>query len=478
MTGKFTSFVIVGAMRTGSNFLESSLGELAGITTYGEVFNPLFIGSANKHELFDITVPEREADPLRMLKRIRERTEGLPGFRYFQDHDPRILEAVVVDRRCAKIILTRNPLDSFVSLRIAAETGQWMLKADTHRRTAKIHLDTADFATYWADLEGFYRQVRHLLKVHGQTAFEIGYDDLGDVAVLNGLATWLGIEARLTAPSARLKRQNPVDLADKITNPGDIPAALAHVDLLSLDRSRPAEPDRNAAIQSYLAAPKSPLLYLPIKGGPVHQVKLWLAALDVAALPDLSRDMGHKALRDWRAAHPGHRSFTVVSHPLSRAHEVFCTHLLVPGPECFGKIRTLLRRHHSLEFPDPEPGPDYGIDLHRHLFLAFLAFLKRNLALQTSIRVDPSWASQEAVLRGFAKRQLPDMVIRDDQLAQGLGQIAAQIGRPAPELPPQKAPSGPYQLADFHDAEVEQAARDVYRSDYAAFGFTDWRARD
>jgi LPS sulfotransferase NodH len=475
MSGKFTSFVILGAMRTGSNFLESSLSELAGVTTYGEVFNPLFIGREKCHELFDITLPMREVDPTRLLQRIRENTAGLPGFRYFHDHDPRILEAVLRDPGCAKIVLTRNPLDSFVSFRIALKTNEWMATDAAKAKTAKIRFEPKQFSEFLHDIDTFYGQIRRALKVAGQAAYEIGYDDLADAEVLNGLAAWLGLEARLSAPSRKLKRQNPPMLSDKVTNPEDIPAALARIDLLSLDRPRPAESERNAAIQSYFAAPEAPLLYLPVKAGPVHQVKQWLAALDGGQPPDLLRDFGHKSLRDWRAAHPGHRSFTVVSHPLDRAHMAFSTHLLMPGPECFGKIRMLLRKYYYFEFPEAAPGPDYGAEEHRRLFLTFLRFLKRNLASQTSIRVDPSWATQEAVLRGFAKRQLPDLVIREDQLAKGLEQIAGQIGRAAPPLPPGKAARAPYALADIHDEEVEAAARDVYRGDYEAFGFGDWR---
>ena len=96
-------------MRTGSNFLEANLNALPGVTCHGEVFNPFFIGKKDHTELFDITLTAREADPLPLLRRLRERTDGLSAFRYFHDHDPRVFDAVMDDPRCAKIILTRNP---------------------------------------------------------------------------------------------------------------------------------------------------------------------------------------------------------------------------------------------------------------------------------------------------------------------------------------------------------------------------------
>ena len=47
----------------------------------------------------------------------------MPGFRLFHDHDRRIWDHVLADTACAKIVLTRNPLDSYVSRKIAAATN-------------------------------------------------------------------------------------------------------------------------------------------------------------------------------------------------------------------------------------------------------------------------------------------------------------------------------------------------------------------
>ena len=60
MTGRFQSFVILAGMRTGSNLLEANLNALEGVTSYGEVFNPAFIGRKNAEDLFGITLAQRE----------------------------------------------------------------------------------------------------------------------------------------------------------------------------------------------------------------------------------------------------------------------------------------------------------------------------------------------------------------------------------------------------------------------------------
>ncbi len=107
----FDSFVIFAEMRTGSNLLEASLNALPGVACHGEAFNPVLIGYPNRTELLGVSMAARDADTSALLQRIGA-AEGLNGFRYFHDHDPRVLETLLNDRRCAKIILTRNPIES------------------------------------------------------------------------------------------------------------------------------------------------------------------------------------------------------------------------------------------------------------------------------------------------------------------------------------------------------------------------------
>ena len=105
---KSSAFVIFAEMRTGSNFLESNLNAIPGVTCHGEAFNPYFIGGEGKTELLGVTLNQRNGDPGRLLTAMRDKTAGLAGFRYFHDHDPRVFELVVDDPSVAKVILTRN----------------------------------------------------------------------------------------------------------------------------------------------------------------------------------------------------------------------------------------------------------------------------------------------------------------------------------------------------------------------------------
>ncbi|MDE3238641.1 MAG: nodulation protein NodH [Paracoccaceae bacterium] len=468
MGRRFDSFVIFAEMRTGSNLLEAYLDAVPGITCYGEVFNPSFIGQARHEELFGVTMEQREADPLGLVRRIVENTDGLPGFRFFHDHDPRVLDQCLADRRCAKLILTRNPLESYVSLKIAAETGQWRLKNVKNQRSARIAFDGAEFQRHLDARQGFQVQLLHAMQVTGQTAFYIDYEDLQDLAVINGIFAFLGLDDRLEALPDQLKKQNPEPIADKVTNPDEMAAALARLDRFDLSRTPNFEPRRGAAIPGLVAAAKAPVLYMPIRSGIEARVEGWLEGLGQG----VQRDFTRKDLRQWRQTRPCHRSFTVLVHPLPRAHAAFCQNILTGR---FGAIRNSLRRHYQVDLPDDPGDPTYDPAAHRAAFLAFLRFLKSNLNGQTSLRVDPSWASQTAVLEGYSQIAGPDFVFREDRLEAGLAFLAAEVGQVSPPMAtPQE--TGPHRLADIHDAELEAAIRDAYPRDYANFGFGDWTA--
>ena len=448
-------------MRTGSNFLEANLNAIPGIACHGEAFNPYFIGKKDQTEMFGVTLAEREADPALLLRRMRERTPGLSGFRYFHDHDPRIFDLVMDDPRCAKIILTRNPLESYVSLKIAQATGQWKLTNPKNLKQAKARFDAVEFTTHLDQVQQAQIRLLNALQTRGQTAFWIDYDDIPDLAVLNGLAAFLGVEGRLESVDTSLTVQNPEPLADKVTNPAAMELSLARLDRFNLARTPNFEPRRAAAVPGYIASQTAPLLFMPIKGAPLKPVLNWFASLG-----GTETDFTHKTLRLWRRAHPGNRSFTVLRHPLNRAHRAFCALEQGPLP---GDQRRQLARLYGITLPAPgQPFTDPAE--RRTAFLAFLRFLKRNLAGQTSFKTDPAWATQSALLQGFATLQSPDLILREDRLAEGMAFLAAELGLPAPPpLPPQEPEDA--LLDTIRDGELEEAARDAYTRDYQGLGF-------
>ena len=472
MSDRFDYFVLFGEMRTGSNYLEENLNRFEGLHCYGEAFNPHFVGHHNRNELFDMTLAAREADPLRLIDRMKKNTDGLPGFRFFHDHDPRVLAACLPDPRCAKVILTRNPIDSYVSRRIAAETGQWRLTDAKHRKDARIRFDSAEFETLLADLQAFQIEIMHALQITGQAGFYIGYEDINDLDVLNGLARFLGCDKPLDGLSTKLKKQNPGGLEEKVVNFEEMQAALARLDRFDLARTPNFEPRRGAVVPTYSACAVSPVLFMPVKGAAHGPIEAWMAALDGVEPDALQRGFNQKTLRQWRRQNKGGRSFSVIAHPLVRAHRVFCHHILrSEGPEAYTRIRRILREAYKVPLPKGEPGEGYDTTVHRAAFLGFLKFLKSNLAGQTGVRIDAAWASQAAVVQGFADLGQPDMILREDQLDLCLPQLLAQCGVETCPPSPALDDEGALLLDAILDEEIEQAAVDAYQRDYLTFGF-------
>ena len=469
MPDRFDYFVVLAEMRTGSNFLESNLNAYPGLSCHGELFNPHFIGFHNRCEFRELGMDDRAADPLQLIERLRAE-DGLAGFRFFHDHDPRVLAHCLPDPRCAKIVLTRNPIESYVSLKIARATGQWRLTNVTRQRRAQAEFDAAEFEDHLQQLQAFQVEILRGLQVTGQTAFYIAYEDLNDVEVLNGLARHLGVEARLDAPAGNLKKQNPEPLNEKVINPAEMETALARLDRFNLSRTPNFEPRRGPSVPSFVAGAGKPLLFMPVGGGPDASLRKWMAELDGVATEALHSGFTQRTLTDWLRANPDHCAFTVLRHPLERAYTAFSERILSGQ---YRGIRESLRRNYGLTLPDADADDGYGPAERRVDFLGFLKFLKANLAGQSGIRVDGAWASQGAILRGFARFLVPDRVLREDELDRELAQLAERFGC----APPSYTGEAPTGLAEIHDASLEAAAQAAYARDYWEFGFAAWEPR-
>ena len=454
------------AMRTGSNFLEANLNALGGVTCHGELFNPHFMGKKDNPEMFGLDLAAREADPLAVLAAMRDQTPGLAGFRHFHDHDPRVTAHVLADPACAKIILTRNPIEAYVSLKIAQATDQWRLTNAKNLKTARVAFDAAEFEAHLQAAQDWQLLLMRGLQASGQSAFYIDYEDLNDLEVLNGLAAFLGVAARLEALDPKLKKQNPEDVTEKVVNPAEMEASLARLDRFNLSRSPNFEPRRMPAIPSFVAAADAPLLYMPVKGGPEAEVRDWLTRLGRGGLIG---DFVQKTLRQWKRQQGAHRCFTVLRHPLLRAHEGYCRVVL----EGQNDLYRLMTKAYGLELPR---GPGVTATQHHDGFLAFLRWLKIYLGGQTGQKIDPSLASQSAVIQGFAGFQQPDLILHEDRLAEGLAFTAAELGLEAPTLRAVEGPALPFTLNDIWSRDLEDAAREAYQRDILGYGFGRWRA--
>ena len=462
--GRFHSFVVFAEMRTGSNFLEANLNAIPGVRCHGEAFNPYFMGGEKKQELLGVDIAARDANPRSLLLAMQQQTEGLSGFRYFHDHDPRVFDMAVDDVDCAKVILTRNQLESYVSWKIAMESDQWWLANTKHLKTVRPTFDLTEFRTRIDALQQFQLRLLRRLQETGQTAFYIDYDDVLDLKVLNGLAAFLDVPGRLLELDYRFKKQNPEPLIEKVANPAEMQAGLAQLDWFNLTHTPHFEPRRPAAVPQYVVSQAVPLLFMPVKCAGEGQVRKWLQAFGAV-------ENGHdrQTLRKWREAMPGQRSFTVLRHPLARAHAAFSDFVT---KEWMPELRPYLKRVHKYQLPPKGQGYAHAAD-YREGLVVFLELIKHILAGRTELKLPLHCATQGAILQGFGSVQPPDIVLREDRLHSGLAYLCAELGIDCPSLPP--SPEKPlFDLADIYGPDLETAARAAYARDYTGFGFGDW----
>lgn len=463
-------FAVIGSMRTGSNLLQRSLAQFPDLMCHGELFNPAFIDRPGTDRFLGIDRAARDAEPLALIEAMIAAADGrVPGFRIFDDHDRRVLDHVAADPDCARVILRRAPEESFVSLLIAQETGQWLLTDEKNRRTARVAFDRAAFETYRARIERFHDGFSRRMRGAGRTAFDMGYAELRDVALINGLAGHLGSEYQLARIAPTLKRQNPGPLAAHVSNPealADIPPAAGR---------RPP----SIAPRDFLAMPEAGLVYAPIPGGPEARIRGWLESLGGEIETGLTRTALTRGFAKGRLR----LAFSATRHPLARLHEAFVTCILRPRGKGFPRIREALIRDHGLVLPDTAladagdraalAGAGYDADAHRAAFAGFLGFLKGNLAGRTLIRIDPLWAPQVDHLAAIGAGMPLRLVIGPEGAASGrhlrellgLGE-GADMRLDAPETQDPVFP-----LAEIWTPELGRACRDVCRDDHDRLGY-------
>jgi hypothetical protein len=234
------------------------------------------------------------------------------------------------------------------------------------------------------------------------------------------------------------------------------------MDPFGLSRIPTFEPKRGPAVPSFLAAEAGTgLVFMPVRGGPTSAVSDWLAALG-----PLTGEFTQNSLRQWKRAHPGHRSFAVLRHPVRRAWAAF--RALVEGENA--ELRQLMRDLHRVPLPEDAALPGLSADQSQALFGDFLGFLKRNLSGQTTLSTHPGWASQTEVLAGFARFAVPDLLLREDRLTLEIGWLAASAGVDAAKAGLPATESFPDFLTD---PAILKAAKAAYLRDYVGFGFDD-----
>lgn len=453
-------FAILGAMRTGSNLLERLINQYSGVTCLGEVFNPAFIGKSGQEELNGISMAEREADPVALLQSLfANNRDKVPGFRIFNGHDARITQKVLTDPDCKRVILRRNPIDSFISLKIARQTDQWMLGNVHKRKSAQVEFDPAEFETYHRRLSAYYAHLRETMQGAGLTAFQIDFSELKDLARINGLARFLGAAGPLKELEEPIKRQNPEPVAEKISNFADVRSYIS--DFVDTGEEPVTHTKLGKLLPGFAGCSQDKLLYTHVPGNPaaVHD---WLTELG----GNLDRFQNQKSISRWMEQHQGFGSFCVLSHPVDRAYRVFAERVFHGGPRSYGRIRRRLSKHFGVRLAEDCQATPSQITAS---FEAFCAFLKANVAGQTGIRVDDEWAPQDGLVATISEF----VPIRRIMMHAEFADFAADHG-PNGAFTADLQPKGMPPLSEIFSQRIENLVQATYARDFRKFGFGPW----
>ncbi|MFN7003679.1 MAG: nodulation protein NodH, partial [Roseinatronobacter sp.] len=342
-----------------------------------------------------------------------------------------------------------------------------------NRRVEKVVFDPVEFENHVRKLQAFQLRVQSALQQSGQTAFYLDYEDLQSLDVINGLAAWLGVAERIETYPRKLKRQNPEPPEDKLVNPQAIEAGISRLDRFHLSRSPSFEPRQPALLWAYHACRSVPLVYAPLPGCVERPILDWMAAIDGAGARDLLSDFSAKDWRAWQRVHPTRVAFTVLRHPLARAHQVFVGQIALGSRE---NVRTYIERVHGIAVPtDAASLAAMKPRAHRQMFLGFLQFVHANLNGQTALPVRPVWASQTRLIEGITTQCPLHLLLHENRLPEDLPRIGRDLGRDLPPFAPEW-PKSPIMLESIYDAEIEAAGRKAYAIDYERLGYADWRA--
>jgi len=476
-------FAIIGAMRSGSNLLERSLDHHDDLVCFGELFNPDFVGSPEPEKAIDFSLKKREQDPHSLLDWMRDNADGhVPGFRIFPNHNETILEHVIKDDACAKIILTRNLIDSFVSLKLAQKTDQWRMGDVDTKIDAKIDFDWSEFETYLAEHRRFHKSVRRGLQKSGTSALLVDYEDLQNLDTLNGIAKFVGSQKTSGKLKFRSSKQNAYALSEKVANYYQVTDEFkqnARIDFAQWDYFEPAITIQSRAV---VLGKNIDLAYLPTRildGDPISD---WIKKLDPEGAAPQS-GLGKAQLHTWFKSNQIKFVFTDLEHPVERAYRNFCEFFMFSGAKYAG-IRSLLEKRYDADLlPQDYSGRKdakgltdyrYTAKSQRSNFKAFLKFLKSCLQDQALYQPKPEFSTQSAWLDAHQEWGVPHFIALPHNRVAVFEAIANSLGQEAPVLASTPSYYNAFPLEEIYDLQIEKLTRAAYQRDYRRFGFLDY----
>lgn len=218
------AFLLVGMMRSGSNLLERQLNLLPDLRCHGELFNPAFIGlthePAGRPPGYTRDNPNaRNVDEDGFIEKVdRACDRRVIGLRLFLDHSAAMTSRLLYDPNVAKVVLSRNLLEAYISLETARETGVWLTTEVAQAPPKPVKVDINKLVTFALRQSLYYNDVQTVLHQTGQRYLQVDYNEAKNLAKLNEIARFVGSEHQFKSVAEPIQKQNPGSLEERIAD--------------------------------------------------------------------------------------------------------------------------------------------------------------------------------------------------------------------------------------------------------------------
>ncbi|MEM8664273.1 MAG: hypothetical protein AAGF49_09160, partial [Pseudomonadota bacterium] len=229
---KMVRVAILSSPRTGSTILCNLLNGTRGHLCHYELFHADMIQYADREELGEGALAQRDADPVRFLSEVFDSADddgyALCGFKHFDHLSPEVTDAVMADRSIRLIHLVReNVLAQFSSEEIAADGNRWFAGSRDATAPARlIQFDAERFEAFRALKQDILTRRTAAFAAHERAPLFLDYTVLTAPRTAARLTDFLGVEV-VPRDAYDFARQNTAEILERFSNPEAVSAHLA-----------------------------------------------------------------------------------------------------------------------------------------------------------------------------------------------------------------------------------------------------------
>ena len=346
----------------------------------------------------------------------------------------------------------------FVSLKIAQETDQWILRNPKRRRRQRIHFDANEFEAYKSRVEGHYQAIEGGMAAAGTSALMLDYSEVDEPLLPFRLIDFFGLPAGpISEPE--LHRQNPGHLREKVSNYAEMCAALG------MEPEAPV-PEKLPGPDDFILARHAALALAPIPGPGFLPALVLMDRIDcrISGERPLGRAdflTGAAISRFPTGAANDRRAFAMISPPAERLEW-----LLLQSLSVWHQAQTRQRMQEVLtELPDVEGWTITDVGNRGLLLSTFLDLVEAALAGDEIIACPAAWHGQSELLSGLREDGTKITLYRSDEIEKIGGELSTAAGAAIPRGQLRSIRSVDYQMLGELPTSLTDRANRLHAGD-------------